>query len=323
MLPILAASALLLTGALAQQTPQTKPPAPSTTAPAKPTPPPTPPPPKEDPKAKETLAKAIDELDPRKLGWLETKFWQQVDTNGFSFQADGHYRAGPKDRMRLDLLVHLGGTDGQSIVVSDGATVWSSLRVGKDAPVMSKYDLKKVQDLLNSPGTLPQFSEDFFKGQSFRGVAPLLQNMRQQMTFTKQESERWNQHEVFKLKGEWNPEISKMLAPPPNPWPPSMPRFCYLYLDKNAPHWPYRVEWWGPPAYRAEDKVLMQMEFRDPKFLKADAKPPESLAQAFTFDPGKTEVADRTKEMTEHLTLMRNRQSAPRPATGGTPSPKP
>src|SRR5262249_530909 len=175
---------------------------------------------------------------------------QQVDTWGLSFKADGRYQSGPDHRVRLELNVHLGGMDGQSLLVSDGSTVWNSVRVGKDDPVITRYDLTKIKEPLNSPGTMPQPGADFFKGQAFQGVIPLLQNLRQQMVFTKLESDRLNKHDVLKLTGVWTAEISKQLAPPPNPWQPYFPRTCTLYLDRNAPHWPYQLEWWGPVAVK-------------------------------------------------------------------------
>jgi len=349
-LPILAGSALLITGALAQQTPPAKQPTQPATATSKKdakadskagkadtkveskagkadtkagataaTAAPQPPPPKADPKAVEALTKAIDLLDPKKLGWLDTTVSQQVETWGLSFKADGRYRSGPDYRLRLELNVHLAGMDGQSLVISDGTTVWNSIRVGKDKPTITRYDLKKIKELLNSPGTMPQLGDEFYKSQAFQGVMPLLQNLRQQMVFTKLENDRLNKHDVLKMTGVWSPQISQNLAPQNSPWQPFIPRNCTLYLDRNAPHWPYRLEWWGPMAFKGEDKLIMKMEFHDPKIYKPGAHLPEQFAQAFTFNPGEITPVDRTKELEEQLRQVRSRASGPGTRPGGGP----
>jgi hypothetical protein len=162
--------------------------------------------------------------------------------------------------------------------------------------------------------------DDFYKSQAFQGVLPLVQNLRQQMVFSKLENDRLNQHDVLKLTGVWTPEISKQLSPPSNPWQPFVPRTCTLYLDRNEPYWPHRLEWWGPVTFKGEDKLLMRMEFRNPRIYKADVKPPEQFAQAFSFDPGKIKPIDRTKEMEDQLRQFRSRASAAgsRPMGGAT-----
>src|SRR5262249_49190599 len=155
------------------------------------------PPPKADPAAERTLDEAIAQLDPAKLGWLDTKLRQHVHAPGLSFEAGGHYVAGPDHRLRLELTVHLGGTGGSLQVVSDGSTVWEDVQIGKGDHFVSRWDLKKVQETLNSPGMLPQVREQFYRSRSFAGVVPLLQNIREQMTLTKQEEADWQKQKVL------------------------------------------------------------------------------------------------------------------------------
>jgi hypothetical protein len=314
LLAILAGSALLLTGAVGQQPPPAPPPA------NPPSPPP--PPPKADPEADQAIGRAIELLDPKKLGWVEMAIWQSVATQGLSFETAGRYLSGPDHLLDMNLKVQVGSTAGQLSIVSDGKTVWNAVRIGSDEPVVTKWELKKVEGVMNSPGTPPQLGEDFFKSQSFAGLVPLLQNLRQELTFTKLEKERWKNHEVLKLAGVWNPDIAKLLAPPPNPWPSTVPRACRVYLDANPPHWLYRLEWWGPVRAGGEDTLLMQTEFRDPKQTAPGDKRPEKYAQAFKFNPGKADVTDKTKELTEQLAFVRDQQAAAqkkRPSMPPTP----
>jgi hypothetical protein len=325
--PILAASLLVLTGALAQQTtPPSQPAKAAGPAPKEDSKPASTS--KSDPNALKLLETAISSLDARKLGWVAARIWIKVDAIGLNFQSEGRYLSGPNYRLRLDLNLSVGASKSASTVVSDGQTVWNSMRVGADAPAISRYDLKAVRDLLNSPGTQPQFSEDFYKSQYFLGLAPLLQNLRQTMVLTKMENELWQGHPVVKVSASWTPEISKGLtaAMPPGSslWPPFTARTSVLFLDRNAPHWPYRLEWWGP-AGGTTDKVLMQMEFRDPKIVKGSEPMPGSFAQAFTFNPGQAEVVDQSKDITERLTAARTRPIGPasRSPLGTSPAGQP
>jgi hypothetical protein len=307
-LPSLTATALLLTGALGQQAPPSVQSSPPAASPAK-----------ADPAGERILKLALEELDPKKLGWLQTRLRQQVQAQGLSFEADGRYLAGPDHRLRLELAVHLGETDAALQIISDGRTVWDEVRIGKGDPAISKWDLKKVQETLQSPGTLPQTSDQFYRSQSFAGVVPLLQNIHDQMTVIKQEETEWQKHAVLKLTAVWSPDIRKTLVSQNNPWPPLLPRTCSLYLGKLSPHWLYCVQWRGPTSARGEDSLLMQMEFLNPQFRPANQKPPADFSRQFTFDPGKAKVLDRTQDVTNFIALLvRNQTKTPTNATNPT-----
>jgi hypothetical protein len=310
-LPLLTGTLVLLSGALGQQTPpasQTAPPSqPSSAAPAA-----APPAPKADPEAAKALAKAIERLEPKQTSWIDTIIWQSINVQGLSFQAEGRYLSGPERRLHLDLKIKLGGTDGQLQMVSDGTTVWTANRVGSGTQMVVTWDLKKVQQVLNSPNSLPQVGQDFFRSQLMAGLAPLLQNLSTQMTFTKHEKGSWKEHQVVKLTGVWNPEIAKMMTVGKDGWQPSMPRTCALYLDHEN-YWPHRIEWIGPGGSRGEDTKLMALEFREPHLLKAGEPAPAAYTQAFAFVPAKNaEVKDITKEITD-LAQQAQARAASRP----------
>lgn len=314
-LPLLTISALLLSGAMAQQNPPANQPAPPAASTPKPAPAAPAPPPKADPNAIAALNKALDALDWKKLGALQTTLWQQVDTVGLSFQGNGTYLSGPKDRLRLEMQIRLGNTDSKLLVVSDGNWVWNEMKLGNEKPLVSKYDLKEVQKQLNAPGTMPTFVENFYRNQSFRGVVPLLQTLSQQMTFTKHENSSWKGKDVYKLTAVWRAEISKNISPPGQPWPPFTPRTCYLYLGRdkhNPPYWPYRLEWWGPANPEQEDVLLMQLEFRDPQVFAPNSEIPKRFSDSFAYNPGKVQVMDMTKSLVEGLSRAKNAPTAPR-----------
>ena len=264
-----------------------------------------------DEKAVKTLKVAAETLDAKKLGWFQTTLWQRVESNGLSYESEGKYAGGPDMRMRLDLEVQLGKTKGRSTIVSDGTTVWNSTAVGTNPPSISRWDLKRISDVLNAPGASPLIRQQFFREQFFAGLAPLIQSLEQHMVFTKQELENWKGQEVYLLSGTVPESVGKQSAS----WQPFVPRKCRCYFDKVT-LWPLRLEWWGPVAANGEDVVLTQMEFRDPKFYKDASIPPE-LSKSFQFDAGKAQVVDQTQDMTNALarqSMMPPQQPAQPPA---------
>jgi hypothetical protein len=311
--PFVAAFALLLTGAVAQQNTQ-KPSPPPAAQPAQTKTATDAKPPAADEKAAKTLKVAAEMLEAKKLGWFTTTVWERVDSSGFSYESEGKYSGGPDMRVRLDLAVTLGKTRGTSIIVSDGTTVWNSKQIGSNAAAVNRWDLKRINEVLSAPGTSPQLRQVFYRDQFFAGLAPLIQAIGQQMVFTRQDLETWKGHEVYKLSGV-APETA---GKPPEAWPLYVPRACRCYLDKTT-LWPHRLEWLGPTSPGAEDVVLSQMEFRSPVFFKVDSMP-DSLKGVFQFDAGKARVHDQTQELTELLTRQRMftpGQQPGKPAPGG------
>jgi hypothetical protein len=297
--------ALLPAGLLAQQTPSpAKPPAAAVPPPAA----------KADTEGTKTLEQAITQLDPSKLGWLEAKLWQEMYAQGLRFTVEGNYLSGPGHRLRLDLKIGVGSSGNELLVVSDGKTVWDSLSLGKKEKLVTKWDLKTVEQALDAPGTLPQVAESFYSSRSFFGIWPLLRNLNKQMKITKHENVRWHDRDAYKLTGTWIPEIAKQLTIQDKGWQPSMPRLCYLFLDKQN-LWPLRLELWGPLMLGGPDFQLLQMEFRDPHITKKGVKPPDRYEQALTFTPPQgVTVRDMTKQVTDQIAMQLRVQPKPAPS---------
>jgi hypothetical protein len=148
---------------------------------------------------------------------------------------------------------------------------------------------------------------------------PLFESIRRQMIFTKQEPDRWENHDVLKLTAVWNAEITKGQTAS-GQWPPLEQREYRLFLDAKT-FWLYRLEWWGPIGQRGPDSLMMTMEFRDPLIIKPGDKPPEAFSAAFNFDPGKDKVTDGTKLFVEGAAQISARQQAApmAPPTGRRP----
>lgn len=255
--------------------------------------------PKLDAQAKIILDDAIQALDRSRLAWVETMIFQQMDVQGVLFRAEGIYLAGPDRRLHLNLKVHLGESIGKMKVVCDGKTVWEEVQLGEgDKRTVSKVDLVRLDDALRKDKAAPKALDEYLQGLCFAGVSPLLQSMRNSMVPTQRENVHWNGHDVIKLTAVWSADMVKSITPTEKqPWPAFVPKHCRLYLDEKT-RWPLRIEWWGPSPPRGGDALLLQMEFRNPKFAKMSE---ERCARVFRYDAANADVLDRTDRTIKEL----------------------
>jgi len=264
-----------------------------------------PPPPKPDPQATQVLKSAINKLDIKKLGWVEATLWQQFDVQGLKVQVKGSYLAGPDYHLHVHLTVDLAGTLGTHDAVCDGTTLWRVWDVRRDKPIMDRQvdrlDWKKVAASLNRRQMPRQVQDAVLQSECFTGVTALLEALHKGMIVTGQSKARWHGHEVVKLTASWSPEMVKAAGGGNPPWLYPPDRY-EIYLDRDT-GWPYRLEGWGKVRLRTEDTLLVQIEFRDPKFHKDLAS--ERIAREFTFRPGKDEVMDRTRETLDGIESFR------------------
>jgi hypothetical protein len=281
LLPVLACAALLLTGAVGPQSAPVAAPAPA-------------PPAHIDPAAAGALDRAIDLLDPRQTPWLELTLWQRVRSDDLSYQAQGRYLLAPGRRLRLELQVQVGETQGETLMVSDGQVLWKANRIGPNDRTVTKVEIGTVVEDLANPGTAPQLRDVFLQDHCLAGIAPLLRGLRQRMTGLRQEAVRWKGRDILLLTGSWPAAPAGVVAGGES----FASRQCRLFLD-TATAWPHRIEWWGPAPEGEASALLLEMEFRNPRLNRELT--PEQCAREFTFDPGPHEVPDQTRDELELL----------------------
>jgi hypothetical protein len=309
-LTLAAGAALVFVAARAQQPPKSAPAAPPAQAPKPGAAPAPKPETKPDPAATQAFDAALKQLDPSPRTCRETTLWQQMDAQGLMMQAQGKYLYGPGHHLRLDLKVACGDANGRMEIVCDGANFWRAVQLGdKDPKSITRMDWKKVQEALRQPDVALYIRDDFLQSLSFAGVRPLLEGLKQRMTFTKLEKVRWHGHDVVKLTAAWSADTVKTVLPPNQPgWPALLPRQCLVYLDAKT-GWPYRLEWWGPSPPHVADVLLLEMEYRNPREL-----PKDQMARAFHFDPGSGQVSDQTSQTIQELTERARQMKAMRKA---------
>lgn len=316
LLPMVVGVGIIVAGALGQQTAPPTPAAPGaqSTPPAKPPTPPTPPTP--DAAGTKILEEA---LQAKRLDWVQTTLWQQVDIQGLSFQAEGTYLSAPDNRLHLSLLVHVGDTTGKLETISDGTTLWETMQVGDgDRTIEKKVSLKEVLDSLNKPEMAKEMRDEFLESQSFYGVVPLLKSIRERMVVTKKEEAKWHGLDVTVLTADWTYDIVKQITlDGKQPWRAFFPRQCRLFLDAKT-RWPHRIEWIGPIPGKEQDGIILQMEFRNPKH---EVLSPEVCKKEFTFDPGKAKVptqADITEQLKDAVRYRNQQLTAQRGKTNSS-----
>jgi hypothetical protein len=255
--------------------------------------------PQADAASERCLDQALDAFKPERVSWLEIDLWQKVQLPGCTFEADGSYRLAPGQRFRLELHTHPSEGEGTMLSVSDGHEWWQAERSGKGAwENVTRLNLSEVFAAMNGP-TGPQLREEFLQRPHFQGMLPLLRDLRCRLVWARSDVIRQAGGERIRLVGVWPREEVLKHAPPDQPWPMAMPRQCHLYLDART-FWPQRIEWWGPSAVGGTERLLVQMEFRNPVFNRPLS--PQICARLFAFQPGGAEVEDETASVTAEMT---------------------
>jgi hypothetical protein len=135
------------------------------------------------------------------------------------------------------------------------------------------------------------------RGPALRGVELLQRNMHNQLDWVHAEETETG----WRLLGRWK------CPPAGEPWPEALPRCCRLELRGSA-LWPARIEWWGPRKDNGPDRLLVELELRNPIF--DHPIPDDHCVRLFSFDPGKAAVHDQTASVHNDLS-NRVKQLAP------------
>jgi hypothetical protein len=255
--------------------------------------------PQADVAAERCLDQAIELFRADRVKWLQMKIWQKAQFPGFVYEADGSYHLAPGQRFRLEMHTHPAEGEGTVLSVSDGRELWRAEGTGQGAwENVTRVDLSEVFAIMNGPAGR-QLRDEFLQRPHFQGMTPLLRNLRRRLVWAQSELLRQNGGERIHLVGVWSKEEALKHVAPNQPWLIALPRQCHLYLDARS-YWPQRVEWWGPHTAGGADRLLVQMEFRNPVFNRPLSA--QTCARLFVFHPGKAAVKDETVSVTAEVT---------------------
>jgi hypothetical protein len=264
--------------------------------------------PQADAAAERCLEQAIELFRADRINWLEVTIWQKAQLPGFTYEVDGSYHLAPGQRFRLEMHTHPTEGEGTVLSVSDGRELWRAERSGQGAwENVTHVNLSEVFAIMNGPAGR-QLREEFLQRPHFQGMTPLLRNLRSQLVWARGEMLRQNSGERLHLIGVWSKEQALKHVAPNKPWLVGLPRQCHLYLDARS-YWPQRVEWWGPHMAGGPDRLLVQMEFRNPVFNRPLSA--ETCARLFVFHPGTDDIKDETANVTAELARRANELTQP------------
>jgi hypothetical protein len=171
---------------------------------------------------------------------------------------------------------------------------------------MARVNLKEVfQSLQSTQSPLP-IHDEVMQSFSFQGVVPLLETLRNRLSWTGKQTVRRDGRVLIRLTGSWSNETMRGLVRAGEMWPDGLPRRCRLYFEINT-LWPHRVEWWGPLHAGAADTLLLQTEFRDPVINQPLSA--ECCARELAFPVNLDQAADRTPEVVERARQLLARQT--------------
>jgi hypothetical protein len=245
------------------------------------------------------LDQVLEAFKPDRVNWLEIDIWQKVQLPGCVYEADGSYRLAPGQRFRLEMHTHPAEGEGTMLSVSDGRALWQAERAGQGPwENVTRVNLSEVFAVMNGP-TGPRLREEFLHRPHFQGMLPLLRDLRCRLIWARSELIRQSGGELIRLIGVWSKEEARRNAAPDQPWPIALPRQCHLYHDAHN-SWPERIEWWGPSTAGGADRLLVQMEFRNPVFNRP--LPPQTCDRLFAFQPDGAEIEDETATVTAEMT---------------------
>jgi hypothetical protein len=224
--------------------------------------------------------------DPAK-SWLQASVWLRSHVPGLMYQGEGMYLTAPGHRYRLEVRTRSESTrdckpaDGTLLSVSDGRDRWQASRVGTGG----YHSVQRAR--LNAVAAEPDTR------QLLCGPEQLLRTLHGHLLWVRRDV---HAGEVV-IFGVWYPHLREMFAPAKEPWPANLPRVCRLVLS-GGELWPGRVEWWGPMEQGGPDRLLIEMEFRDPVWDRPLSE--DECQRLFTFDPAGAEVEDLTPRSGRH-----------------------
>lgn len=214
-----------------------------------------------DPAARQAVEQALARLEEPGRQWLQAAVWLRSHVPGLSYEAKGVYLKAPGGRYRLEARTRRGRAAGTSFVsVSDGRERWQATRAGAGG-------YREVRRL--------RAGEAAPAGQFVAGADPLLRSLHAHLSWVRREGKGAD----VVVTGVWHAGLRDALAPPASPWPANLPRACRVALRDG---WPGRIEWWGPVAEGGEDRLLIELEFREPVW--GSRLPEEECGRLFTFD---------------------------------------
>ncbi|MFO0927975.1 MAG: hypothetical protein U0736_13195 [Gemmataceae bacterium] len=229
-----------------------------------------------DPAAKRLLSEAVRSWQGSGREWVQATVWMRLHHPAARSVGEGTYLQAPGGRYRLELRTRPDDRPaerraGTLVAVGDGRDHWQATRTNPTG-------YRQVRRLRTGDAGEASIRDSLVQGPRLL-VNSLLSSL------------EWVRHTVdgpdAVLVGVWPAWARASLVPRGQSWPEAMPRVFRLTL-RGADRWPARVEWWGPLQPDGPDRLIAEVEFRDPKL--GTVLPDDECDRLFRFEPGDTPV---------------------------------
>jgi hypothetical protein len=229
-----------------------------------------------------------------------------------SFRGDGNYTAGPYPKLRLELSLEVGGTQGQLLEVCDGTILWTVQQIGTQSDVAPEVQVARtvISDVTEALESTMDVPETFLiAGLGVGGLPALLASLERSMTFEAMRELEEEGRKFTVIQGRWSDEYLERLTGGQEDiqLPAYMPDHVRIYFDTQT-QFPTRILYLRRSEPGATTFVpLLSFEFSD---VVLDGPVDDSL---FQYTPGPdVKVRDRTGE---YLKLINETAEKGRKAT--------
>jgi hypothetical protein len=191
----------------------------------------------------------------------------------------GRVISGPSQRLHFHLELQLGQETSRVDFFSDGTRVVEIQSLPGQEKKVKKMDLPRIQRPTDDPAAIARDREAALQGKNFKGIGPLLAQIRAGLGDPQLQAVRCQGEELLEIKGKWEVPNDLFNALPKNLRPQVLPRQCRVYLNATT-LWPRYVEWWGAGPGGQAKKLLVRTEYGPP--IINQPLPPEKLAKTFS-----------------------------------------
>jgi hypothetical protein len=267
-----------------------------------------------DAKANALVDQALVRLAQPGFQWLRAGLWLRAQLPDLSFAGEGSYVRAPGQRFRVEMRTQLEGASNRTngplstvLSVCDGRDLWTANGLaGQPWQNVKRLRLGEILDRPQGPASLPQVRSEFLTGPALRGIDVCLRSLQGHFDWVRREEHGGDN----RLIGRWKAHVAQGIAPADKPWPEALPRYCVLTL-RGDELWPARIEWWGPLAANGPDRLLVELEFRDPVINQPLADSEQN--RLFAFHPGAAPVEDLTPRIHADLVNRAKQLTAAKP----------
>lgn len=251
------------------------------------------------PAAEERAIQLIEEARRRLLydrTSVQAKLRETVSIGPRKFRGEGTYVAGEFPRLRLELAIDVGGTQGDLLEICDGTILWTVQEIappGSEAPEVqvARTVISDVREALEATMDVPETF--LIAGLGVGGLPALLAALERSMTFEAIRELEEDGRKYSVIQGRWSDDYLNRLTggKPDTPLPSYIPDHVRIYFDSEA-NFPTRILYLRRTEPEAKTfTAILSLEFTD---IVLDAPVSEEL---FQYTPGPTiDVRDRTGE---------------------------